>query len=446
MSKTKRKEEPMKDVLVGSSQMMNSLREMILKIAQSDSPVLITGEPGSGKGIVARLLHQYSKRSAGPFVAVNIAAMPAELAKAQLLGHTKGAFTGAIQSRAGLFEIAQGGTIFLDELEQTPVEVQILLLRVIESSTIRRLGENEERIVNARVIAAARSELVVLARDETIRLDLLYRIAATTLRAPPLRERLQDVPELVDYFLSKQKIDVKIDSAAVSVLKQYDYPGNVRELFSILMRAAVTCNNKTVTPNDLVLPTSAPATQKEDSITLRAQLDVVRKEMDHLRRNSIYASPIWEGRAFPTESDYCFVLMPFSDTLDLQKVYQDHVKPVLEKRCGLRCERADDIYDISGVMQSVWEGINRARLVIADLTGRNPNVFYELGIAHTLGKPVIMLTQSMEFVPFDLRHLRCIVYEYKPGSINKLQRDLEKTVHRVLSGTPDSPSQKLTQA
>jgi hypothetical protein len=131
--------------------------------------------------------------------------------------------------------------------------------------------------------------------------------------------------------------------------------------------------------------------------------------------------------------------MPFADTSDVQKVYRDHVKPVLESVCGLRCERADDIYDINGVMQSVWEGINRARLVVADLTGKNPNVFYELGIAHTLGKPVIILTQSMEFVPFDLRHLRCIVYEYKPRSITKLETALENTVKRVLSGSLGFP-------
>jgi hypothetical protein len=168
---------------------------------------------------------------------------------------------------------------------------------------------------------------------------------------------------------------------------------------------------------------------------LHAQLDEARKEVDLLKHNSISADPIWEGRWFPVETDYCFVLMSFADVRDLQKVYVNHVKPTIEGRCQLRCERADDIHDVSGVMQSVWEGINRARIIIADLTERNPNVFYELGIAHTLGKPVIMITQSMDYVPFDLRHLRCIVYEFKPGSINKFEDALEKTVQRVLSST-----------
>jgi hypothetical protein len=136
--------------------------------------------------------------------------------------------------------------------------------------------------------------------------------------------------------------------------------------------------------------------------------------------------------------------MPFSDAADVQRVYRDHVRPILQDRCGLRCERADDIYDISGVMQSVWEGINRAQLVIADLTQRNSNVFYELGIAHTLGKPVIMLTQSMDFVPFDLRHLRCIVYEYKPATIGNFERILERTVRTVLSSANPPPT-KISQ-
>jgi hypothetical protein len=154
-----------------------------------------------------------------------------------------------------------------------------------------------------------------------------------------------------------------------------------------------------------------------------------------MKRNSISADPIWEGRWFPVENDYCFVLMPFADVKDLQRVYTNHVKPIIEGRCYLRCERADDIHDVSGVMQSVWESISRARIIIADLTERNSNVFYELGIAHILGKPVIMITQSMNYIPSDLRHLRCIVYEYKPSSINRFEDTLEKTVQRVLSST-----------
>jgi nucleoside 2-deoxyribosyltransferase len=128
--------------------------------------------------------------------------------------------------------------------------------------------------------------------------------------------------------------------------------------------------------------------------------------------------------------------MPFSDTRELQAVYRDHVKPVIE-RLGLKCERADDIYDVSGIMQSVWDCINRARFVVADLTERNANVFYELGIAHTLGKPVIMITQSIEFVPFDLRHLRCITYSYTPRGAAQLELTLERTIRTILGSAAD---------
>jgi len=143
--------------------------------------------------------------------------------------------------------------------------------------------------------------------------------------------------------------------------------------------------------------------------------------------------PLWGDSQVDVEDDYCFVLMPFGEDLDLQKVYRNHVKPVVETRCSLRCERADDIYDIAGVMQSVWDGINRARVVVAELTGRNPNVFYELGVAHTLGKPVVMLSQSIDDVPSDLRHLRCILYRYRPDAIGSFENALEKTIKSVLA-------------
>lgn len=149
-------------------------------------------------------------------------------------------------------------------------------------------------------------------------------------------------------------------------------------------------------------------------------------------QGSLPSAPLWGRAITETQRDYCFVLMPFGDTADLQAVYRDHVKPTLEGRCNLRCERADDIYDVAGVMQSVWESINRASVIVAELTGKNANVFYELGIAHTLGKPVIMISQNIDDVPLDLRHLRCILYQYKPSAVGKFEEALAKTAMSVL--------------
>lgn len=192
---------------------------------------------------------------------------------------------------------------------------------------------------------------------------------------------------------------------------------------------------------DPVLPRQS---KPEEVLDLRSQLKEARTQLDLFRNSAMVARPIWEGRGFPMEPDYCFVLMPLGEVHDLPKVFHDHIKPVIEKRCSLRCERANDINNINGIMQSVWESINRARVIIADLTDKNPNVFYELGIAHTLGKPVVMITQSMDHVPFDLRHLRCIEYAYKPDRIKQFEETLAKTVLRVLSSDA-SPLLQLNQ-
>jgi hypothetical protein len=242
----------------------------------------------------------------------------------------------------------------------------------------------------------------------------------------------------------KREGELRLAEDAMTRLTQHDYPGNVRELYSLLSRASALARANIVRTDDLsFLGYDDQPRDGTDSSALVRELAGTRAELEGIRRSSIPASPIWEGRRFDTESDYCFVLMPFADVRDVQRVYSDHVQPVLERRLNLRCERADDIHDISGVMQSVWESINRARVIIAEMTERNPNVFYELGIAHTLGKPVVMITQSMEFVPFDLKHLRCIVYDYKPGSINRFEDSLEKTVRRVLASTFSAPPSRL---
>ncbi|HHT9116758.1 MAG: sigma-54-dependent Fis family transcriptional regulator [Planctomycetes bacterium] len=432
--------------LVGISPAIDALRNNIAKVASTNIPVLLLGETGVGKNHIAHLIHQLSHRAKYPFVSVNIAALPDSLATSELFGHTKGAFTGATKNKIGLLAVADRGTIFLDEFDKATLDIQRLLLRVLDTGKVIPFGSSREVNVDIRIIASTSQYPQKF--DATLP-DLFQRIAGFRLEIPSLRNRRKDIPHLIKHLLtdieSREGKHVRISADALKALNSYSFPGNIRELKGILDRALILSDGKIITVQNLVLPTKTREKIEENLDGLRAELQETKRQLSHIKKVSIPADPIWEGRWIPIETDYCFVLMPFSDVSDVQNVYQQHIKPVAEGRCRLRCERADDIHDISGIMQSVWESINRARFVIADLTGRNSNVFYELGIAHTLGKPVIIVTQSLDFVPFDLRHLRCIIYEYKPGKIKKFEESLEKTIRRVLSGSSPGPSFELRQ-
>lgn len=434
--------------IIGTSPAIQEVKNQIFKIVNKNTPLVLTGETGVGKTYIAELIHKYSDRKDHPFVSVNLSVLHKGLAASELFGHVKGAFTGANSSKKGLFEIANKGTVYVDELDNVDLELQAMLLHVFDYSSIRRVGSTEEIAVDVKFIASVSSNYQEKLRDGKIRQDLFDRIAVTIINIPPLRERVEDIPQLTEYFLDKfsneYNREYEISAEAIKVLSEYYYRGNIRELITIINRAAISCSNNIITSDDLGISLFEKKEQV-NIISLKSKLEQSRKIVEELRKNSIVAEPIWEGRYFPVEDNYCFVLMPFSDHSDVQKVYKNHVKPIIEKKCHLRCERADDIYDISGVMQSVWEGINRSRLIVADLTERNPNVFYELGIAHTLGKPVVMLTQSMDYVPFDLRHLRCIVYDYKPDKISELENALERTINRILSSTTYTGMLNLSQ-
>ena len=425
---------------VGSSRAAVDLRKLIARVARSLLPVLVQGESGVGRTFVARLIHEGSQRC-GPLTIVNLADLSSNLGQAELFGYARGAFTGASSPKEGLIESADTGTLLLEGLEAAPTEVQALLLHFLELGTIRRLGETVERRIDVRTIATAGPNARMAGH---IREDLYYRLATFALSVPPLRQRMEDIEDLARHFIRTADATKTLHPDAVHAIAHYSFPGNVRELRMIVQRSLAVASGDLITVEDLMLPEESIMTGAHLADDLKRELNSARNELESLRGSTITASPIWEGRSFPVEAGSCFVLMPYEETADLQKVYRNHVKPVLESKCGLRCERADDINDVNGVMQSVWESINRARLVIADLTRRNPNVFYELGIAHTLGKPVIMIAQSMEYVPFDLRHLRCIVYEYKPERIEEFERRLEVTVRRVLSSRP-APSARVEQ-
>jgi DNA-binding NtrC family response regulator len=229
------------DGMVGSCELMASVCEVIKRIAPMPSTVLIEGESGTGKELAARAIHVWSGRD-GPFVPINCAAFSAELLESELFGHVKGAFTGALQTREGLFTYAHGGTLFLDEIGEMPLAMQAKLLRVIEQRTIRPVGSNRETPVDARIIAATNKHLPEMVREGRFREDLYYRLNVLSIRMPTLRERPEDVPVLAEYFSRTLAAELRVpkpefDDAELARLRRYNWPGNVRELKNLIERS-----------------------------------------------------------------------------------------------------------------------------------------------------------------------------------------------------------------
>ncbi len=242
--------------LVGASEPMERIRELIRRVAPTPSTVLITGESGVGKEVVARQIHLQSERSQGPFVKVSCPAFPETLLESELFGHEKGAFTGASQRRIGRFEAACGGTIFLDEVGDLPPTVQAKLLRVLQEGVVERLGSNEPIRVDVRVIAATNKDLQKAVEQGTFRRDLFYRLNVVPIHIPPLRERKEDIPLLVEHFIEKFRRRFPhnvegISEDALELLLSYDWPGNVRELENAIERAIVVWSPRTIKPEHL---------------------------------------------------------------------------------------------------------------------------------------------------------------------------------------------------
>ncbi|MBD2859490.1 sigma-54-dependent Fis family transcriptional regulator [Spongiibacter sp. KMU-158] len=255
--------------LLGESSSIKNLRAQIQKLARSQAPVYISGESGSGKEVVARLIHANGPRADAPFVPVNCGAIPSELVESEFFGHVKGSFTGAIDHKEGLFEAANGGTLFLDEVADLPLAMQVKLLRAIQEKAIRRIGSNKEIPVDVRLLSATHRDLSEAVAKGHFRNDLFYRINVIEVKVPALRERASDIPLLAEFILGKIAKEWNIptpgiDEQASLALQHYPFPGNVRELENIIERAATLCEQNVIREADLSLP-DAPALEQSSS-------------------------------------------------------------------------------------------------------------------------------------------------------------------------------------
>ena len=260
---TSRADDAVDHDLIGSGATIAQLRRQITKLARSQAPVHIHGESGSGKEVVARLIHNNGPRAAGAFVAVNCGAIPAELMESELFGHTKGSFTGASQDKIGLFQAAAGGTLFLDEVADLPLAMQVKLLRAIQEKSIRPVGANTEIATDVRLLSATHKNLAQEVEAGRFRNDLFYRINVIDVHVPSLRERIEDVPELARALLRRITREEggnqpRLEKSAIAALCDYDFPGNVRELENMLERALALSDGAAITADDLQFSGSAP--------------------------------------------------------------------------------------------------------------------------------------------------------------------------------------------
>jgi DNA-binding NtrC family response regulator len=277
---------------IATAPAMQSVLETLARVGPSDANVLITGEHGTGKEIVAQTLHALSARAPRPLVAVNTGAIPDGVFESELFGHVKGAFTDARTDRIGRFELADGGTIFLDEIGNVPLRQQAKLLRVLESGEIERVGSSRSRRVNVRVLSATNSDLSAACASGQFREDLLFRLNTVEIHLPALRERREDIPALAAHFLARYAARYRrpvqgFDSAAVQTLMQYSWPGNVRELDHTIERAVLMCRTDEIQPADLSLSSSQrPPSQGLEDLSLEAvEAMLVRKALQRYQGN-----------------------------------------------------------------------------------------------------------------------------------------------------------------
>lgn len=276
--------------LLGQHESIRNLRVLIERLARSQAPVHIAGESGTGKERVAQLIHRQGPRSQAPFVPVNCGAIPTELMESEFFGHVKGSFTGAVRDKQGLFQSAEGGTLFLDEVADLPLHMQVKLLRAVQERSVRPVGAESEVPVNVRIISATHKNLNDLVNQGAFRQDLYYRLNVIEVRTPPLRERADDIPLLSEHILLRMARDngldtpPKLDSSAQRQLREYNFPGNVRELENILERAITLCDGKAISASDLQLRPSAPV---QFSSTPAAENAALGEHIEEIEKRAI---------------------------------------------------------------------------------------------------------------------------------------------------------------
>ncbi|MFO7603262.1 MAG: sigma-54 dependent transcriptional regulator [Gammaproteobacteria bacterium] len=290
--------------LLGKSGAILQTRKTIEKLARSQAPVYVSGESGVGKELVARLIHESGPRHERPFVPVNCGAIPGELMESEFFGHRKGSFTGAVSDKLGLFQAADGGTLFLDEVADLPLAMQVKLLRAIQESAIRPVGESREIAINVRILSATHKDLAALVAAGDFRQDLFYRINVIELHVPSLRERPEDIPLLCEHLLRRiarqwQSDVPKLGPTAMRALQAYRFPGNVRELENILERAMTLCEGNVIQQDDLQLPQqtaghnpTAVADLSLDSSVENTERELICKALEKTRYNKTAAAEL----------------------------------------------------------------------------------------------------------------------------------------------------------
>ncbi len=289
--------------LLGTSKVIEETRKTIVKLARSQAPVYISGQSGSGKELVAKLIHENGSRKDKPFVPVNCGAIPSELVESEFFGHKKGSFTGATSDKDGLFKAADGGTLFLDEVADLPLSMQVKLLRAIQEKSIRPIGHQTEIPINVRILSATHKNLQQLVESGEFRQDLFYRINVIELKVPSLHEHPEDIPLLSQHFLRKiakewQTDVVKLSGSAIKALQNYQFPGNVRELENILERAMTLFEGNIITAEDLQLPKektqddAGSANLSLDPTLLNTEKEAIIKALEQTKYNKTAAAKL----------------------------------------------------------------------------------------------------------------------------------------------------------